>query len=203
MRGRRDLWQTEREKAEVLPCGLKVLRGEHTRAGKSGPTATIFAPKGIKPIANLIFRDEARREAYIAEQVANLLDKQRRVADRKAIRSGLGGVKLEEVNVGDIFDYSWGYDQTNVEFLQVVERRGRRVVVRELAQEQVNGSQGFMSASVLPIKDKFLEPNRFGKGHIASTKLIQWTDDGRAYLAMPYGWCDLWKGSPQHSSWYA
>jgi hypothetical protein len=192
-----DLWQKEREQAEVLAGGLKVLRGQ---MGDGRPTVVIFAPKGIKPLANYVFKDEARREAFIAYQVENQLHRQRRVVERRAQRAGrLEGVKLEPVEVGDIFEWSWGWEQTNLDYFQVVERRGRQVVVREIAQETVPGSEGFMSATRLPRKDVFLE----GRQAKTLTKLIQYTDDGRAYLAQEFGWCDLWDGKPHYASWYA
>lgn len=197
-----DVWQTDRERAEVhATTGLKILRGDHTRvSGRPGATATIWRPKATRPFVNALFKDEAEREAFIAVEIENALDGKRRVAKRRALRAGrLEGVELQAVNVGDIFDYSWGYDQTNVEFLQVVERHGRQVVVRELAHQTVPGSEGFMSSSVLPVKGSFLT----GGQAKTLTKLIQWTDDGKAYLAMPYGWCDIWTGTAQYSSWYA
>lgn len=192
-----DLWQTAREAAEVLPCGLKVKRDE---SGSGRPWACIWKPKATNPYANYQFRDMARREAWIAEQVANYEHSMAIKAERKAQRAGrLDGVKLESVEVGDIFDYSWGYDQTNVEFLQVVAKTGRKVTVRELAHATVDGSQGFMSASVLPVKDRFLEGN-FAK---TLTKLVQYTNEGRAFLSFEFGWCDKWAGTPSYSSWYA
>jgi hypothetical protein len=197
-----DLWQTERERAEVLPCGIRVLR----KGTPERPTATLWMPKGIRPFANYLFRSEARREEYIAQQVESYLDKQRRVAERKAARAGrLEGVKLETVEVGDIFNWSWGYDQTNQDFYQVVEKRGRQVVVKEVAQAMVPGSQGFMSESVLAVKDSFLDKTyQSGRGDVKSmTKLVQWTSDGKAFLAMPYGWCDKWDGKAQYASHYA
>jgi hypothetical protein len=191
-----DLCQPERERAQLLPCGLKVSRGESL---KGGPTAMIWKPKALKPYANYRFPSEARREAWIAEQVGSYLGSQRRLAERKAQRAGRTVTNAESVNVGDIFDYSWGYDQTNVEFFQVVAKSGRKVTVRELTQSQVAGSQGFMSATVLPVKDRFLEGN-YAK---TLTKLVRWTDDGRAYLSFEFGWCDKWAGTPAYSSWYA
>lgn len=184
-----DIWQTDRERAEVLPCGLKVLRGVSVASGKS--SAKIWTPKATKPFANYVFPDEARREAFIAEQVENYLSGQRKRAKRKLERAGrLEGVKLQEVNVGDIFDYSWGYDQTNVEFFEVVERRGRQVIIREVAHRSEAAGQ---DERVSPNKGRYLDKP-------PQTKLVQWTNDGKAFLAMPFGWCDLWDGNPQYQT---
>jgi len=61
------------------------------------------------------------------------------------------------VAVGDIFEMSWGYDQTNVDYFQVVRLTPKGVYVREIGAEQVPGTQGFMCATVRPVKDKFLD----------------------------------------------
>lgn len=188
-----DFWQKEREAAEVLPSGLRVLRGTSKRTGE--PTVMMWQPKGLKPNASYRFRNELQREDWINRQVVAYEARQAALAERKAARAGRVA-NAEEVNVGDIFDYQWGYDQTQTEYWLVVAKQGRRVVIRELAQEAVPGSQGFMCESRIPIPDKFLNDK-------TETKLVQWTSDGKAYLAQPYGWCSKWKGRPLNTSWYA
>jgi hypothetical protein len=184
-----DLWQTTRD-------GAEVHRGT-SQAGR--PWATLWMPKATNPFSNYQFKDEARREEYISEQVAAYERSQAIKAERKAQRAG-AVANAEAVAVGDIFDYSWGYDQTNVEFFQVVAMSGRKATLRRLASSTVPGSEGFMSEARLPVKDAFLQGTWDAE---TLTKLIQWTDDGRAYLSMPYGWCDKWSGTPSYASWYA
>jgi len=117
--------------------------------------------------------------------------------------------------VGDILHHSWGYDQTNCDFYQVVEVKTASVVLRKIAAETVPGSEGFMSESVMPVKDTFIE-----KGPQALTKhdydispqnptikkrvCFYVQNDGtlKYYVSVPFGWCDLWKGKPEYSSWY-
>ena len=60
-------------------------------------------PKAIKPFSNYCFKDESRREAYIAEQVAGCEQSQTIKAERKAQRAG-AVANAEVVSVGDIFD---------------------------------------------------------------------------------------------------
>ena len=118
--------------------------------------------------------------------------------------------------VGDILHHSWGYDQTNCDFYQVVEVKNASVVLRKIAHETVPGSEGFMSESVLPVKDAFIE-----KGTQALTKddrhitpenptikkrvcfYVEESGALRYYISVPYGWCSLWDGKPCYSSWYA
>lgn len=118
--------------------------------------------------------------------------------------------------VGDILHHSWGYDQTNCDFYQVVEVKKASVVLRKIGAKTVPGSEGFMSESLMPEKNAFII-----KGSQALTKhdkdispenptifkrvSFYIKDDGslRYYIPTPYGWCDLWNGKPQYNSWYA
>lgn len=70
-------------------------------------------------------------------------------------------VGLENINdliqVGDIFYSSWGYEQTNVDFYQVVDVSQRGTVsLKEIGAETVEGSEGRDCANVRPVKDKFV-----------------------------------------------
>ena len=118
--------------------------------------------------------------------------------------------------LGDILHHSWGYDQTNCDFYQVVEVKKASVVLRKIGAKTVPGSEGFMCNSLMPEKDAFIT-----EGHHALTKYsdnitpdnptifkkVQFyvKDDGtlRYFISTPYGWCDLWEGKPEYSSWYA
>jgi len=118
--------------------------------------------------------------------------------------------------VGDILHHSWGYDQTNCDFYQVVEVKKASVVLRKIGAKTVPGSEGFMSESLMPAKDAFIT-----EGHHALTKYsdnitpdnptifkkvsFYVKEDGtlRYFIPTPYGWCDLWEGRAEYSSWYA
>jgi hypothetical protein len=191
---RYDLWQRERERAEVLPNGLRMLRETSL---KGVPTLFVWRPKALKPSVNYGFRTVERREEYAARQVELYDSQQRSKAERKATTRGTPE-QLDAVKVGDIFEWSWGYDQTNLDYFQVVERRGRQVVVREIAQQTVPGSEGFMADRRLPVPGQFLE----GTQAKTLTKLVQFSQ-GEPYLAMEFGWCGLWDGDAHYCSWYA
>lgn len=113
--------------------------------------------------------------------------------------TGKGKVKkaLEKesiVKVGDIFYNSWGYDQTNIDWYQVVAltKTGKSVKVRPIAGKIKE--TGFMSGESTPIKGKFTGP--------AVTKRLG-MHSGEPYLPSKYGWTSLWDGKPKYQSWYA
>ena len=191
-----DFWQKEREAAEVLPCGMKILRDE--RQGPGGETRfglKMWRPKAVKPFANFYFRKVEAREAYVAEQVKGheerLAFKKQRKVDERGTEAQLAGI-----TVGAIFEYSWGYDQTNVDYWEVVAKNGRMVQLREIGAQAVAGSQGFMSECVVP------GPGSFVENGPTVTKVLKFSKDG-AHIAFPNGVGTRWLGGSTYSSWYA
>lgn len=76
---------------------------------------------------------------------------------KAAKKEALKNARKEFTNpytVGQILYYTWGYDQTNVNFYQVIEATGKTIVVRELAQDRTE--TGFMCGKATAIKDEFI-----------------------------------------------
>jgi hypothetical protein len=185
-----DLWQTEREAAEVVEHGIKVLRkdGNH-------PSVKIWNPKATKPTANYWFKTVAQREDYVDKFVQRFAESKAAKAESRAQRNGTDA-QADTVKVGDVFVHSWGYDQSNVDWYQVTHKSGRSVTVERIASREVPGSQGFMSAQVVAQPGVFLDK-------APKVKRVQFTEDGRPFLSFEYGWCEKWAGEPRYSSWYA
>ena len=88
-----------------------------------------FAGKSNDPLWYLIFRSDAERMRKIQASIAARKEVLGYKAKEKAERAALA----HTVKVGDIFETNWGYDQTNVNFYEVVEVRGKQIVAREIA----------------------------------------------------------------------
>lgn len=58
--------------------------------------------------------------------------------------------------VGDFLYSSWGYDQTNREFYQVLEVRPTALLIQEVAQNRER--TGYDSGTCSPIRDRFVKP---------------------------------------------
>ena len=107
-------------------------------------------------------------------------------------------IQNEKVSVGDILVDSWGYDQTNIDYAKVVgvSPSGKSVMVVKIGQKMVEGSEGFMSESVLPNPESVLgEPFRV---------LLRFKDSGELRYAVGKGH-SYWKddGKPSYQSHYA
>lgn len=99
--------------------------------------------------------------------------------------------------IGTILESSWGYDQTNVEFYEVVgyTPSNKSVKLRSLSLMTVAGSEGFMSDKVLPstntVSDIF-------------TRRILTKYDGKPQVKIHYSsYASEWDGTPKYRSWYA
>lgn len=190
-RQRFDLWHDERKQATVIDHGLRVL------AQDTPPVLKIWNPKAEKPTVHFRFRSIEQREAYLLKYVESYDEQMVRKAAVRQQRTEATAQHSGDIQVGHVFSYSWGYDQTNVQYFQVTEKHGQNVTVHEIAQSPVPNSEGFMSNRVEPRRGHFLGNSK------PFTKRVQFTSDGQAYLAFDYGWCELWRGGSTYRSWYA
>lgn len=108
---------------QIRPDGRVYVKA--WRAGLSG-----------SPAFNYSFRNLERAEVYVREWLAGqqIVTARRAAiaAERQAQRAKFKASDFWAV--GDVGYTSWGYDQTNVEFFQVVRVLPRSVVVRQVAE---------------------------------------------------------------------
>jgi hypothetical protein len=102
----------------------------------NAPAACVFYGKQSKPVWRYRFRNETKREAAIREAF-----KRRRLsvaggAERRAEAKVKAAAFAAEIQVGDIFHHSYGYDETHHVYHEVVAVKGRFAEVRPIAQAQ-------------------------------------------------------------------
>lgn len=106
--------------------------------------------------------------------------------------------QVRRLRVGDILYTSWGYDQTNVEFYQVVSLTAASAKIRQIGEDVTSRSRG--SDRVSAQKGKFL-------GYPTLTKRIiyDWPHGGSAQITpslkisgVVTAW--LWDGKPKHKT---
>jgi hypothetical protein len=98
------------------------------------------------------------------------------------------------VEVGDFFEESWGYDQTNIDFYEVVRisASGKTVWLRHVASKIVESNQ--YSDKVAPVPGSFT-----GEEFKRTLKLSNWrsNDDVDWYVNMrSFSSAYLWHGQP-------
>lgn len=150
-----------------------------------------FCANRQKPDINATYRNEPYMQSQIAEFFAS---RQRSVA-YKAEKKAKAEAPIK-LTVGTILTGSWGYDQTNREFWQVVGFAGNKSVkLRPVQMIDVSKSDSgaAMAGQFIPHVGNFV-------GTEVVTKLV--TDGNRVRLNK---YCTLrpWEGKPEYASWYA
>ena len=169
---------------EVMPeAGITVIRYSGAKTGK--PAAAVYSGKSENPLWDYFFGNEHSREQYIADQVekskAAMSVRQERAQAKREFQHGLKD--------GDILYSSWGYDQTNVNWYEVVGVVGKQVLLREIDAKVVSGGRG--SESVVPVP-----------GHYDGAVLKKIPQ--RGYNGQPYVKINAsenaypWDGKPKH-----
>lgn len=152
------------------------------QAGQSLPCAALFAGKATKPIWRFQFLTLAQREQRIKEGFAAVSQSEARKRATREARKGFAN----PYKSGDLFRWTWGYDQTNVNYFEVIESKGRYVTVREIESKAIeNGST--MTGKCIPLPGQFRknkEPKRCLAGD-GSIRIEPWARGGRAYYLKP------------------
>ena len=168
--------------------------------GKGQPCAMVFHGRAQKPDWHHVFRSEEQRERYIADWQKNVGAHREAMAERKERRSSFE----HGFQVGDILNGSWGYEQTNVDFWQVVEVHGREIVIRHIAGELVNGEEGFMQGRLMPLRGRFLEQSGDSWATLRKRPQAGYNGDGSKgqVKITSYLYAHEWDGAPKFCSWY-
>jgi hypothetical protein len=182
----------ERIQARYIPAGFTIYRqaaGGIVYAAPDKMRAIAYRGTAMRHEWHYRFRSlsefEQTCDGFFESLKAHEEFKQKRANDRKNFE-----VKIK---VGDIIDTSWGYDQTNVEFFQVVHISGKLATVREIAQHETEQTGPF-SSRVEAVRDQFLTDSKEIRCR------IQFPGDS---MNIEGHGGSLWDGHPVHSSWGA
>ena len=155
---------------------------------------TAYKGKSLKPYSNYTYPNMQKAGEAI-DRITNQIKEYKATRDKwRQDAKAQAKTSFEKIQPGDILNTSWGYDQTNVEFYQVIEKKGTSsVVLREIDGEMVPSSgYSSMAGMIKPIKDKFI-----GAPFVA--RVTPYGAKVGRYMASPYTGGD--KGT--YVSWYA
>jgi|PlaIllAssembly_1097288.scaffolds.fasta_scaffold29663_6 hypothetical protein len=127
--------------------GLEVFG---TPAGSVPVIGVGFAGRRQKPDWHYRFKSEEARSEYIAKYKSKLEGiaeyKLKQAVERKEVDNLL--------KLGDILECSWGYDQTNIDYYEVVKVLPKSVVILEIAQRKQ--MTGYESGSCWPLPGQYV-----------------------------------------------
>jgi len=105
-------------------------------AAGSVPMAIAFYGKAQKPSWHFLFKSEADR----AKRIAKFFAESESIEAYKAKKKAEVKEKMAQphgLKIGDILDCHWGYEQSNVDFYQVIALAGQRsVTIQQIASEK-------------------------------------------------------------------
>jgi len=157
--------------------------------------ALIFLGRAVKPTYHTYFKTPEARQAYVDSILNTYQERLRNVAKRKAEQKAKRA-EGHNIKVGDIFRASWGYEQTNVNFYQVVELVGKQSVkVREIASKSVEDHTTY--SNVVAVKDAFLSNSHLCgyKGNDPVLKRVN-TNYSNSIKVFEFSNAYLWDGKP-------
>lgn len=148
--------------------------------------AATFADKGFRPYSNYSFRNEESRAKEI-ESTKEMVDRQ---TARTASYLETANKEKEQFKVGGILVCSWGYEQTNINFYQIISRKNDFIILQEIGKT-ITDNQYDRGHCVANPSNLIGEPMRKKITKYASIKLSSFE------TARP------WDGKPEYWSSYA
>lgn len=92
---------------------------------------------GYKSLWAYKFKNLESMLSYIIKQYDYQLSNKKRKEEEKLSKKQKLKDDLKSVNVGDIFLCSWGYEQTNVNFYKLIEKKGSKGIFQEVGYNHV------------------------------------------------------------------
>lgn len=142
-----------------LPKDAVKIRDKHSDAvayvftnARGKLCAKVYFGKQSKPVAHYSYRNEAERTRSVAGLFASRASHAARVSESRKPAAC-------QLVVGDILMSMWGYDQTNVDYYQVIALNGCMATIRKIAR--VTESTGMDRGTCAPVFGEFVgEPMR-------------------------------------------
>ena len=156
--------------------------------GKNGPSYVAYKGRQGKPARFFYFSSAERRDRHLA----NYIDQQTEFEDVKRARRNVD----HGLAIGDIVYATWGYEQTNVDFFQVVRVPSTRsAVVRKLESEIIEDAPASMTGHATAKPDQFVA---VGKEETRRACGVHMLNGGGVYGSLA-----KWDGRPRRVTWYA
>ena len=135
---------------------------------KAGLGAIGFTARSrTKPQFHFLFTTIEVREMYVNKWLKKSTEEKQRQEEAEQN-------KMNGISKGTIFYSSWGYEQTNIDFYQVIELKGKSTIVLLEMKKNTMREDGFMTGLCEPVENSFTgekitrRVSRYGSVAIAS-----------------------------------
>lgn len=168
---------------DVKGADIRVYYWNGETHGNQEYFAMTFVGRAIKPTWTYRFKTEQNREDFTNKAIKEVNEH----AERKEVKRQERKEFQHNLKVGDILSASWGYDQTNQDYYQVIRVIDKKIVIREIASKQVGVDR------VVADKDNFIGE--------AMLKQPSSTSKGDAVVKISsYEYAFLWDGKPEYET---
>lgn len=152
------------------------------------PVLAIFEGSGFRPNTHFRFKNDAELTAYANQQKEYI----KKRFDAEQIRMQGYTKEKEAFQTGKILYSSWGFEQTNIDFYVILERKNDFVTIQEIGQTREIDSRYGDRGTVTPdLNNKIGEPFKKKISKYASVNIAS------------YKYCSVWDGQPKYYSSYA
>lgn len=112
-----------------------------------------YKGKSKKPFIYTRFKTVERMKEAVSQNIqSDNLSHQNAIKNKEEQKARIKKFR-DQLEIGTILYTSWGYEQTNVDFYQVIEKSGAYCVIREL--KQAYDATGSMQGYVVPLPNEF------------------------------------------------
>ena len=150
-------------------------------------TAMVFAGKRSKYDKYYGFKTAERRDEYVKqyfEDIAASYEAKKKYAEKK---KAMAAENQDKYEVGKILYSLWGYDQTNIDFYQIVKKTKSMIVIHKIGKEFLDTKYASEDL-VMPVKDYFI-------GKEMKKKVGPY-----GVTLNTYANASLWDGQPQYQT---
>jgi len=96
---------------------------------------------------------------------------------------------------GEIWVATWGYEQTNATFFQIVGITPKGIKVRKIKSKEISKDNESMTGYAVPVKNAF-------EGEQKTRRIYLFDGEERFNAGDSYGSAEKWDGNPVAISWY-
>lgn len=152
------------------------------------------------PVFNYRFRSVERMIQYCTEYVESLEKRQKEKEEKLELKRKAISEFNHGFEIGKIFYESWGYEQTNLAYYQIVGFKGKSVILQRIAKKEISQTS-WASGMYEPEKNAFIG-KPFAKRIMPS---VSYNGQISYHISMgeSVGWLMEYKNSPNYCSWYA
>jgi hypothetical protein len=148
------------------------------------------------------FRSMERLAEYCGEWISNKEKIAAYEAERKAKKAELMKNMNHSFKIGQVLYDSWGWEQTNIDFYQVVEVKPKSIKMQRIASKYASSENqkgiSSMAAYVEPVQNEFIREPELKKINVMLSG-----ESHSYYIKSDHGWINLYENRPVYSSWYA